>query len=304
MIPAMQHILKHLFHVESLAQVPRERLEELVEQYPSFGIARYLLSHKLKAENAGNFSNEAQRTNLYFTNPLWLHWLLQNTDPSAPANGSKSPASFNAARRYSIAREPIPPVETEISEAAITADQDLTAPTETDAPIPDEESITVIETESSSPEAASEAPAEPAIPKDKEPPPATGSTAQWEPAFEPYYTIDYFASQGIKLSLDEQGSDKLGRQLKSFTEWLKVMRRLPQQEKEAAPDLAIDPAVQSIAAHSIEGREVVTETMADVLVKQGMYAKAAEVYQKLSLLNPGKMAYFADKIEQLKNRLI
>jgi len=124
-----------------------------------------------------------------------------------------------------------------------------------------------------------------------------------EPAllFEPYHTIDYFASQGIRLTLDENPTDQLGKQLKSFTDWLKVMRRLPQKEKEIVPDRVAEQAIQSIAAHSIEGKEVLTETMAEVLAMQGMPERARIVYEKLSLLNPGKSAYFAAKIEQLNS---
>ncbi|HEY4286334.1 MAG TPA: hypothetical protein VGN00_04475 [Puia sp.] len=119
--------------------------------------------------------------------------------------------------------------------------------------------------------------------------------------FEPYHTIDYFASQGIKLTLDENPSDQLGKQLKSFTDWLKVMRRLPQKEREIVPDRAAEQTVQTIAAHSVVGREIVTETMAEVLAKQGMPDRARAVYEKLSLLNPDKRAYFATKIEQLNS---
>jgi hypothetical protein len=119
------------------------------------------------------------------------------------------------------------------------------------------------------------------------------------PIFEPFHTIDYFASQGIRLTLDENPTDVLGRQLKSFTDWLKVMRRLPQKEREIVPDRVAEQTIQSFAAHSIEGKEVVTETMAEVLAKQGMPERARIVYEKLSLLNPDKSAYFAAKIEQL-----
>jgi len=117
--------------------------------------------------------------------------------------------------------------------------------------------------------------------------------------FEPYHTIDYFASQGIKLTLDENPKDKLGKQLKSFTEWLKGMRRLPQKDREVIPDRVAEEAVQNIAAHSIQSKDVVTETMAEVLAMQGMRERARVVYEKLSLLNPEKRAYFAAKIEQL-----
>ena len=79
------------------------------------------------------------------------------------------------------------------------------------------------------------------------------------------------------------------------------MRRLPQKEREIIPDRAAEQTVQTIAAHSVVGREIVTETMAEVLAKQGMPERARAVYEKLSLLNPDKRAYFATKIEQLNS---
>ena len=58
--------------------------------------------------------------------------------------------------------------------------------------------------------------------------------------------------------------------------------------------------IQEFAAHSLDEKEIVTETMAEVLVKQHRPHEAANIYEKLSLLNPSKRAYFAAKIEQLK----
>ena len=132
------------------------------------------------------------------------------------------------------------------------------------------------------------------------PSPPAEEPAASTPIFEPYHTVDYFASQGIRLVLEENPSDKLGKQLKSFTDWLKVMRKLPQKNREIVPDIAAERQVQAIAAHSIERKEVVTEAMAEVLAKQGMREKATEMYRKLSLLEPEKSAYFAEKIEKLK----
>ena len=45
--------------------------------------------------------------------------------------------------------------------------------------------------------------------------------------------------------------------------------------------------------------EVVTEAMAEVLLLQGKRDKALAVYDKLSLLNPDKRAYFAARIKEL-----
>ncbi|HEX4850843.1 MAG TPA: hypothetical protein VFV08_08560 [Puia sp.] len=117
--------------------------------------------------------------------------------------------------------------------------------------------------------------------------------------FEPYHTVDYFASQGIKFMQEEFPTDKFGKQLKSFTEWLKMMKKLPQMPMSAERNEE-EVKIEEIAAHSIEEKDVVTEAMAEVLAKQGKTENAIEIYLKLSLLNPLKIAYFAAKIEELK----
>lgn len=119
-------------------------------------------------------------------------------------------------------------------------------------------------------------------------------------AFEPYHTIDYFASLGIKFAQEINPNDKLGRQLKSFTEWLKVMKKLPQKTIEQTIDEPTSQTIETEAAQSITGKEIITEAMAEVLLKQGKTEQAIEVYRKLSLQNQDKSAYFAAKIEQLK----
>ena len=129
---------------------------------------------------------------------------------------------------------------------------------------------------------------------------AASGTSNEELLFGPYHTVDYFASLGIKLILDESTNDKFGKQLKSFTDWLKTMKRLPQKNEEAYADTAEQISIEGYAAHSLQQKEIITEAMAEVLAKQGRNENAIELYRKLSLLNPGKSAYFAAKIEQLK----
>jgi len=65
-------------------------------------------------------------------------------------------------------------------------------------------------------------------------------------------------------------------------------------------DIKPDDNIQVLAENSNAEPEVLTEAMAEVFAKQGKMSKAGEVYQKLSLLNPDKSAYFAAKIENLK----
>jgi hypothetical protein len=117
---------------------------------------------------------------------------------------------------------------------------------------------------------------------------------------EPLHTVDYFASQGIKISADIEGQDRLSIRLRSFTDWLKTMKKI-HPEKLESMDQGAQSAIQHIAEHSNEAKEVVTEAMAEVFAKQGLHHKAVEVYRKLSLLNPGKRVYFAAKISKLND---
>ena len=119
-------------------------------------------------------------------------------------------------------------------------------------------------------------------------------------SFEPYHTVDYFASLGIKFKGDEKPKDKFGQQLKSFTEWLKTLKKAPEAGGAVTANGPEDKNVTKMAEHSLVDGEVVTEAMADVWEKQGKHEKAIETYRKLSLLNPSKSAYFAAKIDHLK----
>lgn len=120
------------------------------------------------------------------------------------------------------------------------------------------------------------------------------------PLFEPYHTIDYFASQGIKAPVLDDPKDKFGQQLKSFTDWLKVMKRLPLTEITKQIPVEQEKQVADLAHHSLDEKQVWTEAMAEVWAKQGERQKAIRIYEKLSLLEPAKSAYFAAKIDALK----
>jgi hypothetical protein len=119
--------------------------------------------------------------------------------------------------------------------------------------------------------------------------------------FQPLFATDYFASQGIKLSEEVQSTDRLSEQLKSFTEWLRTMKKL-HAEKMPQVDYQTDERIQKLAEQSNNEQEIVTEAMAEVLVQQGLIQKAIEVYEKLSLLSPAKSVYFAAKIKQLNEQ--
>ena len=114
------------------------------------------------------------------------------------------------------------------------------------------------------------------------------------------HTVDYFASQGIKIDLTAQPQDKLTMQMRRFTDWLKQIKKTDANPQDLGTDPELEKAIQNIAKTSIEAKEIVTETMADVFIKQGKVNKAIQLYIKLSFLDPAKSTYFATKIQQLK----
>jgi len=115
------------------------------------------------------------------------------------------------------------------------------------------------------------------------------------PAFQPHHTIDYFESIGIHFK-EGFTKDKFQTQVKSFTQWLKSMKQINYQTGNVEEDLAVTrKAIASLAVDLVK-----TETMADVLVKQGKNAEAAAIFTELQLLYPDKSAYFAARLEKLK----
>ncbi|HMN91166.1 MAG TPA: TRAP transporter large permease subunit, partial [Saprospiraceae bacterium] len=67
-----------------------------------------------------------------------------------------------------------------------------------------------------------------------------------------------------------------------------------EKERKAAQAAAL--AMQSI----IEKEEVISETLADLLARQGHQEKAIQMYERLSLQFPQKSTYFAARIQKLK----
>ncbi len=71
------------------------------------------------------------------------------------------------------------------------------------------------------------------------------------------------------------------------------------QEPETGYNL---PDLRDMAERSVEEKEeVASETLAELLARQGHIAKAVEMYNRLCLLFPEKSAYFAARIQNLKN---
>jgi len=267
------------------------QLEILTAKYPWCSVARLSLLQAYKKNKAPQFEEQARKTALFFNNTNWLNWQLNKYETDEV--------------NIEEAVVPGPDINNDTVNGITEETNDITD--NSDDKIQDEargENIQnlIIENQESPDtkiENEVDAPAEnKSIKTHENIPLVTGNEAPGPLIFEPLHTTDYFASQGIKLTDEPVSTDKLGTQLKSFTEWLKSMKKI-HTEKSAPGDEVSDREIQQIAEHSNVNAEVVTEAMAEVLVRQHKYAKATEVYRKLSLINPSKSAYFAAKIASL-----
>lgn len=306
-------VVQHIFQKQTLQEVAEQELQQFVAAYPYSTIGQLLLAEKLQQSRAARAQEQAQKTSLYFHNPLWLHWQLTGDHLSTPSV-VKNPA----ARKAPVTAPPVADTPVVETPAPVETAPEVEVKEEISVVLPEETTVTPQE-EEVQPTLADETIDASSIPDpvNAEPAPATPTattteankeeaatvaspTESPEPIFEPYHTIDYFASQGIKLKLEDLSKDKLGQQLKSFTEWLRGMKKIPVSAATMVPDETGQQVVQEIAGHSVEGKEIVTEAMAEVWLKQGNRSKAIAIYEKLSLLNPSKKPYFAARIEHLK----
>ena len=252
-----------------------EEIKNFSDQYPYFAPAHYLLLQKLQP-GTDEYNTQYQKAILYYHNPSGFSSFLNSPYVQEEPNIIETEQTPVAAGPIETLYDPEPELST--------------IPDETGEP---EEEPAILEVPPPSPpvqEPIEEKPTITIVPAES----AHALT------FEPFHTVDYFASQGIKLSQEELPKDQLGKQMKSFTEWLKTMKRLPATELVKAVDSSAERKVENLAEHSLQTAEVVTEAMAEVWLRQGAIQKALDIYNKLSLQNPSKRAYFAAKIDNLK----
>lgn len=308
-----------------------EELRQIAHRYPYYAPAQFLLLQKLRQSGSPDDA-EAQyrKAVLFYHDPLLFeHFIASNKfyveeiflpekleqysfnreteDADIPQPAEVTPDINNPIEETDNVEpnhesgEEVFKITDEPEETTLTAD--ATEEVVAAAPVPEKISIEVDDVKTPEAVEVGSLPqtSAPAIERQEEKANepvqhATGS----ELAFEPFHTVDYFASQGIRISQEELPKDKLGKQLKSFTEWLRTMKRLPAAQLTDNLESAVEKKVESMASHSVSESNVVTEAMAEVWLKQGNREKALDIYNKLSLHNPSKKAYFAAKIENLK----
>ena len=256
-----ENILQNLVNTISLEDVSKEQLQELIIKYPYYDAPHFFFAKKSYLQKEMNYETALQKAALHFSNDLWLSYNLNNEEPLQ-----------NQEEKNAVENKPV--------------HQALTGEDVTDNDSGGKEEINEKLSSMLRLQAAE-------LGKSVE------SSTEIPVSIMPYHRVDYFDSQGIKLE-EEKITDRLGNQLKRFTEWLKQMKRINPNAIDLGNDEAGETEVQHIAEDSNKTKEIITETMAEVLVKQGKPEQAIQIYEKLSFNNPSKSVYFAAKIEELK----
>jgi hypothetical protein len=289
----MNEEINYFEHLYQQASQDFDLLERNAGDYPYSSLPGFLLLYHYKKTNHPGFEKLSKKTALYFKNANWLQFLLDQP------HDEKASAAF-VSRQY---------LEEEINKANEINPEEITQTLYDHNAWNEIEEVTEIkllpaenfeiaqQVEEVKSGVTVQILPEQNFDKGYE---ETGKLPGGEISFEPLHTVDYFASQGIKITEEPVTTDKLGNQMKSFTAWLKSMKKLhPLQLEEQ--DIVTERRIQNSAEESNINTEVLTEAMAEVLIKQDKKEKAIEMYNKLSLINPSKSAYFATKIESIKS---
>lgn len=275
------YLVQSLFEKESLEEMTLDEFRKIADQYPYSSIVQFLYSCKLKSVYHLDFPEQVTHTALFFSSPQWLHYQL--SDESEKGNFRLNQYD----RNFNNISEDVPVDLPEMVEPLEDEENNW------DNAFPKNEELTSLI-------------AEPGLPIKEEIEPIIEHSASLTETtaipIEPYHTVDYFASQGIKTNLNDP-QDELGKKVRTFTAWLKTMKRLqPAEEINEIEDN--DEEIDSGLDQPANTEIIATEAMAEVYLKQGLTQKAIEVYAKLSLQNPANSHIFAAKIIQIKENNI
>ncbi|HVZ95584.1 MAG TPA: hypothetical protein VG847_01815 [Chitinophagaceae bacterium] len=281
-------------------------LEKNVQDYPFSSLANFLLLYHYKKIGHPGFEEQAKKTALLFSNADWLEFQLSSSarenEPAAEKPDGmeenkpvEQATTFTGIYNPDVEKEAIPREEYLVRHVEVS---EATRPDFIPGETQQNNFVAASVSEKANDEPALQDPPAQNVLKEEEK--LTGENDAL--SFEPLHTVDYFASQGIQLNEDLIKNDKLVNQVKSFTAWLKTMKKIHPSKLEEQ-SIADENLIQTSAEVSNIDTEVLTEAMAEVLIKQNKTEKAIEMYTKLSLINPAKSAYFASRIEQIKSTL-
>lgn len=317
-----KHVLPLLAGKSNLDEVSVEELQQLADAYPYFSAAQLLLLQKKKAANEAGLQEQLLKTALYFPNEQWLRYFLSD-DKGETIKTVAGTIPLVVETNDDLLSDRVSNTEAE-EEKIIHSERIKESEAEEDAnlvTLPAEQLLEDISDKESIQSEPEEIPLdEDELKQQSEPLPIDEANQKiasllFEQAeefnkpveektevpisTEPFHSVDYFASQGIKL--DAKPNDTVfDKKVHKFTDWLRQMKRINPHPVDLGTETEEETVVAGIADSSNYTKAIVTESMADVLLKQGKREKAVEIYQKLSLLNPDKSTYFAALIQKIK----
>jgi len=297
---ASKNIVTKLASDLSLYNKTKEELTEIVTRYPYFGFTQFLLAQKLSNDHDADATKQLQHAALYFPNLFWMDYLLKENNVSINKGEHTNVENSNETTTKEVDAE-----ESEEKNNSKEAEPDLEDIIVDETLQGSNDEITFessAETENDEGDEAEREKLSKLIEQHLSEFKKPVDVAQELPIEKRVYSaIDYFASQGIKLDPRLLNQDVLGNKVRKFTDWLKQMKRVNDNPTDLGTDIETEHLIEKIAQSSNEAKDIITETMAEVLKKQGKKEKAIQLYQKLSFLNPSKSTYFAAKINELKS---
>jgi hypothetical protein len=315
MNPLQEKALYHLTGQLENNERAGAALEKAVSSYPYFAPAQNLLACYYQATQHPSATTQAARATLYHFNPRWWAYQLEESreeadewtspvfsspsqDPDQFEDAENTPTLIGIPQDYGLVpKEPIAIPTVEAVQAILrkidggteenleSKNSTLTQSPVTPADIPDKVPDKLSSMLSSQLEAFRQ--------------PVTSNTPLPFEQSGPMHTVDYFASQGIKVNWQTEGKDNLTKKMMSFTDWLKQVK----QNEKSGTVTQLEKKVAEDAVNSVRKEEVVTEAMAEVLLRQGHREQAIQLFRKLSFQIPEKSSYFAIRIEQIKSTL-
>ncbi|TLX76169.1 hypothetical protein E9993_08125 [Labilibacter sediminis] len=281
-------------------------LKEIIEEYPFFQIGRMLLLKNLHHLDNIRYNSELKHSSVYIPDRSKLYSLINNIHK--PENEKLPPAKAQDDVAQSVEEEivnevPIQDISPEKPKPVITiTDNYLNASDEFTG---DDGNIYNFST--------------------KEEKLSEEDSALQDIVLPAADLLDYelSTSTGYSLPQLDEIEDINPNENRSFSDWLHVMRYSSSPVKEKSEkktpkgmnliDNFLSAKPKIITAPSSKTKEVdlseqdtkhqddiLTETLADIYIKQGYKSKAISILEKLLLKYPEKNAYFARRISDLK----
>jgi tetratricopeptide (TPR) repeat protein len=106
-------------------------------------------------------------------------------------------------------------------------------------------------------------------------------------------------SNWISLNIEQNSTNK--KQIEDIDQLLERLSERNKKRNSKNSDEFFSPS-KAAKLSLIDNDELVTETLAEIHIKQGNYPKAIKIYHQLMLKNPEKKAFFAGRINYINSK--